>query len=330
MASSTQPWVEKYRPRRIDDVAHQEEVIQTLQNALSSGNLPHLLFYGPPGTGKTTSALAIVRQLFGPELMKTRVLELNASDERGISVVRDKIKNFAATAVGAPAAGYPCPGFKVIILDEADSMTEDAQNALRRTMETHSKVTRFMFLCNYVSRIIEPLASRCAKFRFKPLQGDVINTRVQHICQAEGVSIEPDALRTLSRVSGGDLRRAITTLQSAVRLRGSPVTAAAVLDVSGAVPESAVAGLLEAARSGFFDSIQQAVTDLIAEGYPAQEILLQLQAAMLEDASLVDSAKGKVLAKLAEADKKLVDGADEFLQLLDVASHTQLVVCGRA
>ncbi|EFN58456.1 hypothetical protein CHLNCDRAFT_48527 [Chlorella variabilis] len=290
-----QPWVEKYRPRSIGEVAHQEEVVQTLQHALSSGNLPHLLFYGPPGTGKTTSALAIVRQLFGPELCKARVLELNASDERGIGVVRDKIKNFAANSVGQGVAGYPCPPFKVIILDEADSMTGDAQNALRRTMETYSRVTRFVFICNYVSRIIEPLASRCAKFRFKPLQGDVINERINHICAG---------------AAGGGCRH--------------------ILDVSGSVPPSAAQGLLAAARSPQFARVQAAVTDLIADGYPAQEILLQLQAALLQDAGAADSAKGKILVRLSEADKSLVDGSDEFLQLLGAASYAQRVLAGQA
>jgi len=196
-------------------------VVNTLKTAMETSNLPHLLFYGPPGTGKTSTALAMSRQLFGPELFKTRVLELNASDERGINVVRNKIKNFASQAVGPAAPGYPCPPFKILILDEADSMTPDAQNALRRTMETYSKVTRFCFCCNYVSRIIEPLASRCAKFRFKPFQQAVMSERILRICGEEGVTLQDGAMLSLSKVSGGDLRKAITTLQSAVRLGGA-------------------------------------------------------------------------------------------------------------
>ena len=292
--------------------------------------LPHLLFYGPPGTGKTTSALAIVRQLFGPELCKTRVLELNASDERGIAVVRNKIKSFAATAVGHAVSGYPCPPYKVIILDEADSMTGDAQNALRRTMETYSKVTRFVFICNYVSRIIEPLASRCAKFRFKPLQGEIITDRINHICQAEGVQITPEAMAALGEVSGGDMRKTITTLQSSVRLRGTPVERQTVLDVAGAVPREAVQPLLDACRGVGFAPLQQEATDLIADGYPAQELLLKIQAAVLEDTTIPEAAKGKILLKLAEVDKDLVDGADETLQILGMAAHTQQVLMDAA
>eukprot|EP00879_Flechtneria_rotunda_P011726 GHRR01012247.1.p1 GENE.GHRR01012247.1~~GHRR01012247.1.p1 ORF type:complete len:280 (+),score=47.21 GHRR01012247.1:488-1327(+) len=220
----TQPWVEKYRPRNVNEVAHQEEVVQTLKKSLETANLPHLLFYGPPGTGKTSTALAIARQLYGPELMKTRVMELNASDERGINVVRQKVKAFAAASVGQPLAGYPCPPYKLLILDEADSMTQDAQNALRRTLEAYSKVTRFCFICNYVSRIIEPLASRCAKFRFRPLHKEVMFDRVQYICSKEDVQLDPGAFTLLAQVAGGDLRKAVTTLQSAVRLGGSKVS----------------------------------------------------------------------------------------------------------
>lgn len=288
--------------------------------------LPHLLLYGPPGTGKTTSALAIVRQLFGPELMKTRVLELNASDERGIAVVRHKIKDFAATSVGPGVPGYPCPPFKVIILDEADSMTKDAQNALRRTMETYSKVTRFVFICNYVSRIIEPLASRCAKFRFKPLEGTVINDRILYICGQEGVALGERALETLGQVSGGDMRKAITTLQSAYRLNGSPVSPECILDVAGTVPKEVASSLIHTCRTSAFDKVQQAVDDLIADGFPAQGVLLRLQEVALEDPVMSEQARGQILIKLAEVDKELVDGSDEYLQLLSTAARIQSVV----
>lgn len=325
-----QPWVDKYRPKAIGEVAHQEEVVQTLEKALEgSANLPHLLFYGPPGTGKTSTALAVAKQLYGPDLVKTRVMELNASDERGIGVVRNKIKGFAAGAVGSGVASYPCPPFKLILLDEADSMTPDAQNALRRTMEAHSRVTRFVFICNYVSRIIEPLASRCAKFRFKPLHGDVMNARISHICSEEGVTLATGAMGTLSKVSGGDLRRGITTLQSAVRLQGTEVTSATLLDVAGAVPDDVTDSVLTACRSGSFASVQVAIADTIAAGWAAQTLLLELQGALLksDEDGVDDTARAQVFAALAAADKALADGADEQLQLLSVASTMQKALC---
>ncbi|GLJ26820.1 hypothetical protein SUGI_0523520 [Cryptomeria japonica] len=318
--TGSQQWVEKYRPRQVKDVAHQEEVVRALSNTLETGCLPHLLFYGPPGTGKTTTALAIAHQLFGPELYKSRVLELNASDDRGINVVRTKIKDFAAVAVGSGStnSGYLCPPFKIIILDEADSMTEDAQNALRRTMETHSKVTRFCFICNYVSRIIEPLASRCAKFRFKPLVEDIMTNRILHICNEEGLHLDSDALKTLGSVSEGDLRRAITCLQSAARLYGSSISSNNIISVSGMVPNQVVQSLFQACKTGQFDVAQKEVADITAEGHPTSQIFSQLYDMVVQASDISDETKARISQRLAEADKCLIDGADEYLQLLDI------------
>ncbi|KAL5714521.1 Subunit of heteropentameric Replication factor C (RF-C) [Ranunculus cassubicifolius] len=326
---SSQPWVEKYRPRQVKDVAHQDEVVRVLTNTLETSNCPHMLFYGPPGTGKTTTALAICHQLFGPELYKARVLELNASDDRGINVVRTKIKDFAAVAVGTRGrqGGYPCPPFKIIILDEADSMTEDAQNALRRTMETYSKVTRFFYICNYISRIIEPLASRCAKFRFKPLTEDIMTNRILHICQEEGINLDPEALSTLSSISQGDLRRAITFLQSAARLFGSTISSKELISVSGVIPDAVVQALFAACKSGNFEYANKEVNNVIAEGYPVSQMLSQLLDVVVEANDVTDEQKARICSKLGQADKCLIDGADEYLQLMDVASNTMRALC---
>ncbi|XP_021775220.1 replication factor C subunit 2-like [Chenopodium quinoa] len=332
LLQSSQPWVEKYRPKQVKDVAHQDEVIRVLTNTLETTNCPHMLFYGPPGTGKTTTALAIAHQLFGPELYKSRVLELNASDDRGINVVRTKIKNFAAVAVGSAqrAGGYPCPPYKIIILDEADSMTEDAQNALRRTMETYSKVTRFFFICNYISRIIEPLASRCAKFRFKPLPEGIMKSRILHICGEEGINLDSQALTTLSSISQGDLRRAITYLQGAARLYGSSISSKDLISVSGVIPEEVVQYLLAACKSGNFDLADKAVNNVISEGYPVSQMISQLFDIIVEADDLSDEHKARIFKKLGETDKCLVDGADEYLQLLDVAGNIMRAFCNMA
>ena len=255
-----------------------------------------------------------------PDLAKTRVMELNASDERGIGVVRDKIKTFASAAVGNPVPGYPCPPYKLLILDEADAMTPDAQSALRRTMETHSRVTRFVFICNYVSRIIEPLASRCAKFRFAPLGASAMEARIATVCRAEGVELSPGALTELGRVAGGDLRRAITTLQSAVRLKGTPVQATTLADVAGAVPAAPVDAIVAAARGSFAD-LSAAVTAAADAGWPARGLLLGVQDALLAaPADVPTVARAAALTALANADAALVAGADERLQLLAAAS----------
>ncbi|KAI9172059.1 Replication factor C subunit [Paramyrothecium foliicola] len=353
----TQPWVEKYRPKKLDDVAAQDHTVKVLQRTLQASNLPHMLFYGPPGTGKTSTVLALAKELYGPEMMKSRVLELNASDERGISIVREKVKNFARMQLTNPTPGYrqkyPCPPFKIIILDEADSMTQDAQSALRRTMETYSKITRFCLICNYVTRIIDPLASRCSKFRFKSLDQGNAKKRLGDIAEKEGVALEEGALDALIRCSEGDLRKAITFLQSAARLVGAiapkadkdadgdeqmdvdrkAVTIKIVEDIAGVIPADIIDSLVSAMRprsSGeTYQPISKVVEDMNADGWSAGLIVTQLYQTLTMDETIPDLQKNKIVMVFSEVDKRLVDGADEHLSILDLAMRISAIMAGK-
>lgn len=317
------------RPKTVNDVVYQDEVISALKNSIETGNLPHLLFYGPPGTGKTSTILAVAYELYGPpedtvhSVYDRCVLELNASDERGIDVIRKKVKTFAQATVAAPSPSnpYPCPPFKLIILDEADSMTSDAQNALRRTMETYSAVTRFCLVCNYVTRIIEPLTSRTAKFRFRPLKGELITKKLSEIVQAEGLTVETEILEKLISMSQGDLRKAITYLQSAHRLYGTSLKPSHIDDMSGNVPNDRISFFFTRCRkTKAFKEIQDHCSDLIADGYPVNQILSQLHDLIIPMTDLSEEHKAIIISAIAEADKALIDGAGESLQLLHIAS----------
>ena len=266
-----------------------------------------MLFYGPPGTGKTSTVLALAKELYGPEMFRTRVLELNASDERGISIVREKVKDFARMQLSNPPPHYkdryPCPPYKIIILDEADSMTQDAQSALRRTMETYSKITRFCLICNYVTRIIDPLASRCSKFRFKMLDQGNAKKRLEDIAQNENIKLEDGVVDKVIECSEGDLRKAITFLQSAARLVGSVrtshlrsngsskkkiledeededededamevdglddsvVTIKSIEEIAGVVPNKVIEGLLQAMQPRSKGSVYEAVAKHVTD-----------------------------------------------------------------
>ena len=329
ISSTTTPWVERYRPASIDAVSCQQSCINALKQAVESGTLTHLLFYGPPGTGKTSTILALAHQLFGPEF-KNRVLELNASDDRGINVVRKKVKQFARLAVSTrTASGYACPPFRLVILDEADSMTSAAQAALRRTIELHSGVTRFCLICNYVSRIIDPLKSRCAKFRFTPLPADAILSRLRYISGEEGYTpavVSDAVLTSLLEVSEGDMRKAITLLQSSVRLitPSAPLTPDVVADLAGVIPDNALDALWSAMSEHKIGDATEAVEDILAEGYIASGVVRRLHQRVLaaDPATLADVRKGAICIKMAEVDSRLVQGCDPATQILDCVAHT--------
>lgn len=321
------PWVEKYRPRTLDDVASQEHAVKVLTKTLELANLPHMLFYGPPGTGKTSTVLALAKQLYGPRLFKLRVLELNASDERGISIVRSKIKNFARLAVSNPSPQdlkeHPCPPYKIIILDEADSMTNDAQSALRRTMENYSGVTRFCLICNYITRIIDPLALRCSKFRFRQLDDSNALLRLSAIVDREHVTLGgDDVLGEIIAVSGGDLRKAITYLQSAARLSAatdSPVTRERVREIAGVVDDILMKELVDAIASRDPKTIASRVEHVVYQGWSAQQVADQLLDRFVVDDSLLSLQKNNVARALYVADSRLTSGSDEHIQLLNLA-----------
>ncbi len=191
-------------------------MVNALSQSIKTGQIPHLLLYGPPGTGKTSTVLALAKDLFGADFYKHRVLELNASDDRGIQVVREKIKKFAQRKIAKSTSTdgrASCPNIQIVILDEADSMTIDAQSALRRIIEQYAATTRFCIICNYMSKIIDPLASRCVKFRFSPIARGAQIERLKLICERENVKVANQSVfETLVDISGGDLRRSINML----------------------------------------------------------------------------------------------------------------------
>jgi replication factor C small subunit len=301
-------WAEKYRPKRLSDMVDQKEIVERLKSFVKSKNVPHCIFAGPPGTGKTTAALCLARDFYG-ESYREHLMELNASDERGIDVVRETVKTFARSrSIGE----IP---FKILILDEADNMTSDAQQALRRTMERYTETCRFIMCANYSGKIIEPIQSRCAPFRFTFLPREEHDNYIKHIADRENVQLLPDGAEAIFEVCGGDLRKAINTLQSAASVN-KPVDAKLVYSITGRASPADVKKMLTTAIKGDFLGARKQLRDMIQKyGVAGSDIIRQIHTEIFKAAEIPEPWKIKLADIAGEIDYRLVEGSDEEVQL---------------
>jgi len=303
----TSIWTEKYRPKHFEELVGQDEIIKRVKNLTNSMNIPHLLFAGPAGTGKSTLALIVVKELFGDN-WRENYLELNASDERGIDVVRQKVKDFARTKALGDVA------FKVIFLDEADALTKEAQQALRRTMENYSSNCRFVMSCNYSSKIIDPIQSRCVIFRFKLLERKDVEKRIKFIVEKERLEIDDNAIEALYEVSEGDCRRVINLLQASASISNS-ITSELVSTLSSTAKPTDVKIVLEYALSGDFLKAKEKLLDvMLRDSIAGSDIIKSIQKEIW-NLQIDNELKVRLTEKTGEIEFRLVEGSDEFIQL---------------
>ncbi len=293
-------WVEKYRPRKLEEIVNQEAVVERLRFFVKSGNIPHMIFSGPAGCGKTTAALCVVRELFGEDWARNHI-ELNASDERGINTIRGKVKDFARTK---SMGGL----YKIVILDEADALTAEAQQALRRMMEKYSSTCRFILICNYSSKIIEPIQSRCVVLRFRLLSKEDVKGFLRKIAERENLEVEDRALEAIFSITGGDMRKAVTLLQACA---GERVTEKRVYTISGSPEPEKVGKMVDLALSGNFPEAREVLAELMfRDGVPGQDIAREILSAFHSR-----DVPAEAVERLGECEFRISQGADPRIQI---------------
>jgi len=314
-------WTEHYRPSKFSELVGQDEIVQRIESLTNSLNIPHLLLAGPAGTGKSTLALIVVKELFGDNWRES-YLELNASDERGINVVREKVKNFARTkALGQVP-------FKIIFLDEADALTPEAQQALRRTMENYSATCRFILSCNYSSKIIDPIQSRCAIFRFKLLEKKDIEKVIKKISESENLTVTPGAMEILYEGSEGDCRRSINLLQSTASISPSINENLISTVISNAKPKD-IKVVLDYALAGDFLRAREKLLDvMLKESISGQDVIKSIQKEIW-NLPVEPEIKVKLTEKTGEAEFRIVEGSDPFIQLQALLASFVLAGLGK-
>ncbi len=304
-------WSEKYRPKKIDDIFGHEDVKARLKGFVKNKSLPHLLFAGPPGTGKTSAVIALANEILGKDKIHGNILELNASDDRGIDVIRNQVKSFARVL---PSNGVP---FKIISLDEADALTSAAQHALRRTMEKYVTTSRFILLCNYPGKIIEPIQSRCAFFKFSKLPSIKIFENLEKIAKNENVKYDSEGLDTVIRVSNGDMRKAINVLQ-ATAVIGGIVNKKSVYDTVGTIDDDEILSILKLAMGKDFFEAKNKLQELIhSKGISGQDIIRSIHK-NFDKVGIGEDNKLEFIKLLAEIDFRLTEGASPDIQIASV------------
>ena len=312
-------WAEKYRPQSLDEIVNQTEIVSRFKTFVEEKNLPHLLLVGPAGVGKTTSILALAKDLYGPGY-RNFILELNASDERGIGVIREKVKNFARTAaIASPVS------FKILIMDEADHLTSDAQHALRRTMEIYTKTCRFCLLGNYSENIIDPIQSRCSVFRFSPLEEPDLKGYVGLIAEKEKLDIVDEGLDAIYQASKGDVRKAINLLQAAAANQ-KVIDDVAIYNLLGNVSPEKVKEMLTVALDGRFLESRELLRELlIDQGLAPDDIIRNIYREIMRHTTLTEPMKVKLSDTIGEVDFRLTQGSRAEIQLSTLLAHLSLL-----